>query len=76
MSTQYCRIVGIEDTTDTGTASADGFLWIHPPGMSSGSCNGGPAGGFWPANAEAEATLANGQLGPGWPSLPYGAPTL
>jgi len=70
------RGLGIEDTTDTGSTMADGFLWAHSPGMSSGTCNGGPAGGFWPAKAEAEAPLANSQLGPGFPSLPYGAPTL
>jgi len=70
------RGLGIPDTTDTGSAWADGFLWTHSPGMSAGTCGGGPASGFWVAKAESEAALANGQLGPGFPSQPYGAPTL
>jgi endoglucanase len=70
------RALGIEDTTDTGSAFADAFLWVHSPGMSAGTCNGGPAGGFWPAKAEGEASLGNARLGPGFPSLPYATPTL
>ena len=70
------RGLGIEDTTDTGSAHADGFLWTHSPGMSAGTCGGGPASGFWVAKAEGEAARANGQLGPGFPSQPYSAPTL
>jgi hypothetical protein len=70
------RGLGIEDTTDTGSPDVDGFLWTHSPGMSGGTCNGGPSGGFWPAKAESEAGLANAQLGPGSPSLPYGPATL
>jgi endoglucanase len=70
------RGLGIQDTTDTGSAVADAFLWVHSPGMSAGTCNGGPAGGFWPAKAVGEASLANAQLGPGFPSLPYGLPAL
>jgi endoglucanase len=70
------RGIGIEDTTDTGSTTADGFLWTHSPGMSAGTCNGGPSGGFWPAKAEGEAGLANSQLGPGSPSLPMALPTL
>ena len=66
------RGLGIEDTTDTGSADADGFLWTHSPGMSAGTCGGGPASGFWPAKAEGEAALANAQLGPGFPSQPVG----
>jgi hypothetical protein len=62
------RGLGIEDTTDTGSAHADGFLWTHSPGMSAGTCGGGPASGFWVAKAEGEAARANGQ--------PYNAPTL
>ena len=66
------RGLGIRDTTDTGVAFADAYLWTHPPGNSSGTCNGGPsAGTFWPARAEGEASRANDQLGPGLPSLPY-----
>jgi Glycosyl hydrolases family 6 len=66
------RGLGIRDTTVTGFASADAFLWTHPPGNSSGSCNGGPPGGvFWPARAVGEAERANDQLGPGYPNQPY-----
>ncbi len=65
------RGLGPPDTTDTGYAAADAFMWTHPPGNSSG-CGGGPPGGvFWPARAEGEAARANRQLGPGFPSLPY-----
>jgi len=70
------RGIGIEDTTDTGFADADAFLWTHTPGMSAGRCNGGPASGFWPAKAEREAARANDRLGPGRPSSPYAAPDL
>lgn len=70
------RGLGIEDTTETGSRHADGFLWIHSPGMSAGTCNGGPAGGFWPAKAEGEAGRANDQLGPSTPSKPYYPPQL
>lgn len=66
------RGLGPRDTTNTGFPLADAFLWTHPPGNSSGHCNGGPSGGvFWPARAEGEAQRANSQLGPGFPSLPY-----
>jgi hypothetical protein len=65
------RGLGPQDSTDTGYAFADAWMWTHPPGNSSG-CGGGPSGGtFWPARAETEAADANGQLGPGFPSLPY-----
>lgn len=71
------RGLGIQDTTGTGVPYADAYLWTHPPGNSSGSCNGGPPPGqFWPARAEAEATRANAQLGPGYPSEPYAVPAL
>ncbi len=70
------RGIGIEDTTDTGFADADAFLWTHSPGMSAGTCGGGPSGGFWPAKAESEAALANAQMGPGFPSVPWSAPAL
>jgi hypothetical protein len=70
------RGLGIEETTDTGNPDADGFLWTHSPGMSAGTCNGGPASGFWPAKAEGEAARANAQLGPSLPSHPYGAPAI
>lgn len=73
------RGLGPQPTTDTRFAGADAFLWTAPPGNSSGSCAGklgaipgGPASGiFWPAYAIGEASRANGQLGPGYPSLPY-----
>jgi hypothetical protein len=65
------RGVGPADTTSTGYAYADAWMWTHPPGNSSG-CGGGPPGGvFWAARAEAEAARANAQLGPGLPSHPY-----
>jgi cellulase/cellobiase CelA1 len=70
------RGLGIEDTTDTGSAHADGFLWTHSPGMSAGTCGGGPASGFWVAKAEGEAARANAQVGPSFPSQPYSAPKL
>jgi endoglucanase len=70
------RGLGIEDTTDTGYDAADAFLWVHSPGMSGGTCNGGPAGGFWPAKAESEAGRANDQFGPDTPSRPYYPPQL
>jgi hypothetical protein len=66
------RALGPMDTTDTGFAGVDAFLWTHPPGNSSGSCGGGPPSGtFWAARAVAEASLANAQLGPGLPSRSY-----
>ena len=65
------RGIGPLDTTATGFAYADAFLWTHPPGNSSG-CGGGPPGGvFWPARAIAMAQNANQQLGPHYPSRPY-----
>ena len=68
------RGLGIRDMTDTGLPYADAYLWTHPPGNSSG-CGGGPPGGtFWPQRAETEATNANDQLGPGYPSEPYSPP--
>lgn len=65
------RALGIRDTTDTGWADADAYLWEHTPGNSSG-CGGGPSGGtFWPQYAEGLAARANSRLGPGYPSRPY-----
>jgi endoglucanase len=65
------RALGPRDTTDTGYPFADAFMWTHPPGNSSG-CGGGPAAGvFWAQRAVQLAQNANGQLGPGMPSLPY-----
>ena len=66
------RASGPEDTTNTGSAPADAFLWTFPPGNSSGSCGGGPPSGtFWAARAVQLASRANGQLGPNTPSRPY-----
>jgi hypothetical protein len=65
------RGIGPRDTTNTGFAFADAFMWTHPPGNSSG-CGGGPPGGvFWPDRAISLARHANEQLGPGFPSRPY-----
>jgi endoglucanase len=65
------RGLGPRDSTNTGFAFADAWMWTHPPGNSSG-CGGGPPGGvFWPQRAESEAALANNQLGPGLASKPY-----
>jgi hypothetical protein len=47
-------------------------MWIHVPGTSSGSCNGGTASGtFWLARALTEARNANAQLGPHYKSRPF-----
>jgi hypothetical protein len=65
------RGLGPPDTTATGFAYADAFLWTYVPGNSSG-CGGGPPGGvFWPARAVGLASRANAKLGPGYPSRPY-----
>ena len=65
------RGLGPQDTTATGFADADAFLWTHPPGNSSG-CGGGPPGGvFWPKRAIGLAQRANDRLGPHSPSRPY-----
>jgi endoglucanase len=65
------RGLGPRDTTTTGFASADAFLWTHPPGNSSGCGGGPPAGVFWPARAIQMAENADQQLGPGYPSRPF-----
>ena len=65
------RGLGLMDTTHTGYALADAWLWTHPPGNSSG-CGGGPPGGtFWPQRAIGLAERANQRLGPSFPSRPY-----
>jgi endoglucanase len=53
---QWCnpsgRGLGMPPTAATGNALTDAFLWIKTPGVSDGSCNGGPlAGTWWPAYA-------------------------
>lgn len=66
------RGIGPLPQVSPGYANVDAFLWTAPPGNSSGSCNGGPAAGtFWPAKAISMSALANGRLGPGFPSQPY-----
>ncbi len=66
------RGIGPLPQVNPGYANVDAFLWTAPPGNSSGSCHGGPpAGTFWPAKAVAMSALANGRLGPGFPSQPY-----
>lgn len=66
------RGLGPSETTDTGFAGADAFLWTGVPGNSAGSCNGGPpAGTFWPARAIMLAENAQGKLGLGFPDDPY-----
>jgi endoglucanase len=66
------RGIGPLPQVDPGYSGVDAFLWTAPPGNSSGACNGGPpAGTFWPAKAVAMSALANGRLGPGFPSRPY-----
>ncbi len=66
------RGAGPRPNTDTGFPHVDAFLWVHVPGESSGTCNGGTAAGsFFLARTLVEAANANGTLGPGYPSLPY-----
>jgi endoglucanase len=66
------RGIGPLPQINPGFAGVDAFFWTSPPGNSSGSCNGGPPSGtFWPAKAIAMAALANGRLGPRFPSHPY-----
>jgi len=66
------RALGPQPDTSPGFADVDAFLWITVPGVSGGSCNGGPPSGtFWPARGEALAAHANAKLGPGYPSRPY-----
>jgi hypothetical protein len=65
------RGLGPTDTTQTGYALADAWLWMHPPGNSSG-CGGGPPNGtFWVQKAVGLAERANQRLGPSLPSRPY-----
>jgi endoglucanase len=41
------RALGPRPTTATGDSLVDAFLWIKQPGLSDGTCNGGPAAGAW-----------------------------
>jgi endoglucanase len=66
------RGAGPRPSARTGFPLVDAFIWIHVPGLSSGTCNGGTASGtFWLARTLIEAANANARLGPGLPSLPY-----
>jgi hypothetical protein len=66
------RGAGPRPTSHTGFPLVDAFLWVHIPGESSGTCNGGTAAGtFWMARALVEARNANGRLGPHYQSKPY-----
>ncbi len=58
------RALGIRDTTHTGFAYADAFMWTHVPGNSSGCGGGPPASVFWVARAIGLASRANNRLGP------------
>jgi endoglucanase len=53
---QWCnapgRALGAPPTAATGVPRVDAFLWIKTPGVSDGTCNGGPpAGTWWPSYA-------------------------
>jgi endoglucanase len=53
---QWCnapgRALGAPPTAATGFPLVDAFLWIKTPGVSDGTCNGGPpAGTWWPSYA-------------------------
>ena len=46
------QALGAVPTVNTGRTLADALLWIKPPGVSDGTCDGGPeAGVFWPPYA-------------------------
>jgi endoglucanase len=54
------QALGAVPTTNTGRPLADALLWIKPPGVSDGTCGGGPqAGVFWPAYALSLAANAH-----------------
>jgi endoglucanase len=67
------RGAGPRPTTHTGFNHADAFVWTGTPGRSAGGCHPGdpPPGAFGLNLALGLAAHANGQLGPGLPSLPY-----
>ena len=66
------RGAGPPTTTQTGIPAVDAFMWVHVPGSSSGSCNGGtPSGTFFLARGLTESANANARLGPKYPSRPY-----
>ncbi|WBM79769.1 glycoside hydrolase family 6 protein [Cryobacterium breve] len=39
--------LGANPTADTGAVKLDALLWVKHPGLSDGTCNGGPAAGTW-----------------------------
>ncbi len=41
------RGLGVPTTADTGFARVDAFVWLDRPGLSDGTCNGGPPVGEW-----------------------------
>jgi endoglucanase len=46
------QALGLPPTANTPDARVDAWLWIKPPGVSDGTCGGGPpAGTFWSAYA-------------------------
>jgi len=74
---QWCnppgRALGRHPTLDPGLAGIAAYLWIKDPGVSDGTCNGGPpAGDYWPryALSLAEQTLA-GPRATGRPALSW-----
>ena len=41
------RALGAPPTTRTGDPLVDAYLWVKTPGLSDGTCRGGPAAGTW-----------------------------
>lgn len=41
------RALGAPPTTRTGDPLVDAFLWVKTPGLSDGTCRGGPTAGTW-----------------------------
>lgn len=67
---QWCnppgRALGRRPTLDPGPAGIAAYLWIKDPGVSDGTCNGGPpAGDYWPRYALtlAQQALARARAG-------------
>jgi endoglucanase len=68
---QWCnppgRALGRRPTLDPGPAGIAAYLWIKDPGVSDGTCNGGPpAGDYWPqyALSLARQALAGARAAP------------
>jgi endoglucanase len=68
---QWCnppgRALGRRPTLDPGPAGIAAYLWIKDPGVSDGTCNGGPpAGDYWPQYALSliQQTLAEARAAP------------